>query len=1468
MVNNDDILYLDVAQRRFIRSYKMMAALTIVSAVAAIWLNMVIVSNIKQYGELSQQWKDCDFNLAQVQLCVSQMDIQDYGIFNTKDTQTSVEANTKLKAIFATRLKILDSSITATQKLLPEYKQSVIHLHQIDSISNVVFELNDEMFAQQSNSKSISLTKSLLDKSLTMLNTELLQLHEILGHAESNNAISIVHYQEQYSAFLNLLCICALILISAGAIWGAKLASIMKKNSVNRYKQYKTMMGSFDKNQQLLIELGESEKKIRRITNTIPGTVCQYRISSDLSRLSYIFISEGSKKLFGYEPHEFLEDSNLIQKNIPEEYYSKIIEQTKHSIEYNTLLELEFPYNHPVDNRQMWIHTTALPEVLGNDYVEMYCIFSDITDVKEAIGAMHNSEKQLLDISHAIPGVVYQLQMHPSGQRDYLFISSGTSELFGLSSEEITRNPYTISEKIHKDDLQGIGQKITAAMNTLSIYQYEYRYIMPNGTERWISELSVPELQQDGSIIWSGILTDTTERKIQQEALRHSEEMLNEAQGIAQLGSWELDMRSGTMRWSAHMYKIAGFDPTLPPPDFSDVMMYNVLKRDIKKWYKSIYACVEGVNRFDWDMNVVTNAGERKIFHIMGKVAADEFGNIVKIVGTAQDITERTKIQEQLQRANTVVENSTSVLFRWEYNPDWQMTYISSNVKQWGYEPEQLVGSNEVISQFVHPDDIEQLVNNVNQHHAAHNTRYTLEYRLRNSNNEYRWVEERDFVTVDGDNRIVKIEGIITDINDRKVAEVQLQSKMLELHRQDYLLKVTAESLKQIVTTAEDFDAMMKRAIGQIAEAMDTDRIFMYETTQIENTEETLSALQYSWSRIEHEPHEVFKNILPKRLGLDEIAVQMLNGKIFRQNLDVINTKAKRLLKMYGVQSIVAIPIFLRNKFWGFIMMHDCNKQREWLDFEINVLTGAAASMAGSIERNRAERKLKEYAEYLKDAKSKLEVQAHELLESNRELLLAREVAETSNKAKSAFLSSMSHELRTPLNAVLGFTQILKKDEQLNKQHHKYLDTMYNSGQHLLAMINDILDVSKIEAGKIELQLDHVSIENFCTELRSMFQVRCTEKQLSYSVSLRQSVPDYIRADVVRLRQVMINLIGNAVKFTPPGGSVAVVIDCVGTSNNSNEAILRFEVRDTGRGIPDNQLKTIFEPFRQVNGMYSEGTGLGLAISSKLVSLMQGDLRVQSTVNVGSVFTFEVPFEIGQVTTQPKSVFHQTVIAIEGQKKYSVLLVDDIQSNRDVIRGMLEPLGVNIQEAQNGKEALEVLNTFIPDIIFLDLLMPVMNGEETIAEIRKQSKFNTIPVIAITASGFDGKREEVISTGFNEYIHKPFKEEDLFLVMERFAGCRFIYKPTEYTEITEVVQGGTAQEASALNIITLIRSLPSHTAAELQEAIEIQDFDAVRSIVGSIELFDDQQKQVLAQLGNAAAENNFRLFLEMSNSLN
>ncbi|MBL7975092.1 MAG: PAS domain-containing protein, partial [Candidatus Kapabacteria bacterium] len=653
-----------------------------------------------------------------------------------------------------------------------------------------------------------------------------------------------------------------------------------------------------------------------------------------------------------------------------------------------------------------------------------------------------------------------------------------------------------------------------------------------------------------------------------------------------------------------------------------DVMMYNVLKRDIKKWYKSIYACVEGVNRFDWDMNVVTNAGERKIFHIMGKVAADEFGNIVKIVGTAQDITERTKIQEQLQRANTVVENSTSVLFRWEHNPDWQMTYISTNVKQWGYEPEQLVGSNEVISQFVHPDDIEQLVNNVNQHHAAHNTRYTLEYRLRNSNNEYRWVEERDFVTVDGDNRIVKIEGIITDINDRKVAEVQLQSKMLELHRQDYLLKVTAESLKQIVTTAEDFDAMMERAIGQIAEAMDTDRIFMYETTQIENTEETLSALQYSWSRIEQEPHEVFKNILPKRLGLDEIAVQMLNGKIFRQNLDVINTKAKRLLKMYGVQSIVAIPIFLRNKFWGFIMMHDCNTQREWLDFEINVLTGAAASMAGSIERNRAERKLKEYAEYLKDAKSKLEVQAHELLESNRELLLAREVAETSNKAKSAFLSSMSHELRTPLNAVLGFTQILKKDEQLNKQHHKYLDTMYNSGQHLLAMINDILDVSKIEAGKIELQLDHVSIENFCTELRSMFQVRCTEKQLSYSVSLRQSVPDYIRADVVRLRQVMINLIGNAVKFTPPGGSVAVVIDCVGTSNNSNEAILRFEVRDTGRGIPDNQLKTIFEPFRQVNGMYSEGTGLGLAISSKLVSLMQGDLRVQSTINAGSVFSF------------------------------------------------------------------------------------------------------------------------------------------------------------------------------------------------------------------------------------------------------
>ncbi|MBL7975431.1 MAG: response regulator, partial [Candidatus Kapabacteria bacterium] len=233
-----------------------------------------------------------------------------------------------------------------------------------------------------------------------------------------------------------------------------------------------------------------------------------------------------------------------------------------------------------------------------------------------------------------------------------------------------------------------------------------------------------------------------------------------------------------------------------------------------------------------------------------------------------------------------------------------------------------------------------------------------------------------------------------------------------------------------------------------------------------------------------------------------------------------------------------------------------------------------------------------------------------------------------------------------------------------------------------------------------------------------------------------------------------------------------------------------------------------------------------------------------------------------------KASYSQSVIALDGDKSYSVLLVDDIQSNRDVIRGMLEPLGIKIYEAVNGKEALDFLNTYVPDIIFLDLLMPVMNGEETIEHIRKQERFATTPVIAITASGFDGKREQVITTGFNEYIHKPFKEEDLFLVMERFAGCRFIYKPTEYTEITEIVQGGAAQEASALNIISLIRSLPSHTAAELQEAIEIQDFDAVRSIVGSIELFDDQQKQVLTQLGNAAAENNFRLFLEMSNSLN
>jgi len=360
----------------------------------------------------------------------------------------------------------------------------------------------------------------------------------------------------------------------------------------------------------------------------------------------------------------------------------------------------------------------------------------------------------------------------------------------------------------------------------------------------------------------------------------------------------------------------------------------------------------------------------------------------------------------------------------------------------------------------------------------------------------------------------------------------------------------------------------------------------------------------------------------------------------------------------------------------------------------------------------------------------------------------AKTMAESANNAKSEFLANMSHELRTPLNGILGYTQILQNDPLLNEKQLNAIQIMHKSGQHLLTLINDILDISRIEAKRMELICHSFYLDEFLEDLVEMAFIKASSKGIQFICKKSKHLPKAVEADEKRLRQVLFNLLGNAIKFTQTGRVTFIV------SRQKNQHI-RFQVMDTGTGIPKDTLEDIFRPFRQVgdNRFKIEGAGLGLAISQRLVALMNSRIYVKSFENKGSIFWFSVILkESTVIQKKAKPIVPENLVY---QKKHKILIVDDHPENLVVIKEMLSPFNFQLQEAKNGKEALSKAALFMPEIILMDLLMPIMDGYESTQKIRTMPGLRKSLIIAVSASVDQLTQKKCLVCGFDDYISKP-----------------------------------------------------------------------------------------------------------------
>ncbi len=485
-------------------------------------------------------------------------------------------------------------------------------------------------------------------------------------------------------------------------------------------------------------------------------------------------------------------------------------------------------------------------------------------------------------------------------------------------------------------------------------------------------------------------------------------------------------------------------------------------------------------------------------------------------------------------------------------------------------------------------------------------------------------------------------------------------------------------------------------------------------------------------------------------------------------------------------------------------------------------------------------------------------------------LQAAKEAAEVANTAKSAFLANMSHELRTPLNGILGYAQILQQSKECNPNQKRGLEIIHQCGTHLLTLINDILDLSKIEAQKLDLHPEEFNFPTFLSGLTEIFQIRAREKEINFTYQPLSQFPQFIIADEKRLRQVLINLLSNAIKFTDTGG-VTFQVGVIGNGSlvvgngkqdqfpitNSQLPIIkiRFQIEDTGIGINPEQLEKIFLPFEQVGDISrrAQGTGLGLAISQKIVALMGSHIFVKSNLGAGSTFWFDLDLEQGSNSIDAIPALTHNIIGYQGEKR-KILLIDDRWENCAVLVNMLEPIGFEICEAADGKQGLEIAIEFKPNLIITDLLMPVMDGLEMTQKLRQLPEFKHIVIIAASANVFEIDRQKSLEAGCNDFIPKPIQAEELLDKIGDYLNLSWMVENQEATQPPVLEELPTEIELVMPpfdQLITLYRSAyVGHTDLVEQEAIRIQQSYPEASTFANriIELSQDFETEKIVNL--------------------
>lgn len=700
-----------------------------------------------------------------------------------------------------------------------------------------------------------------------------------------------------------------------------------------------------------------------------------------------------------------------------------------------------------------------------------------------------------------------------------------------------------------------------------------------------------------------------------------------------------------------------------------------------------------------------------------------------------------------------------------------------------------------------------------------------------------------------------------TEITERRKAEIAL----IESAERERAIAQVIQRIRQTL----DLETIFTATTQELRQVIKCDRVLVYRFQPDWSGELVAESVGKGWiSAIQEQTHNPYFTAIStesdrciikslnnqNHVEIKDTYLQETQGGIYSQGQNYLaieniyqagfNDCYIHLLEQFQAKAYLIVPIFSGHKFWGLLAIYQNSDFRRWQQTEIKVAIQIGNQLGVALQQ----------AELLEQTQRQ-----------SAALQQAVIAADTANRAKSEFLASMSHELRTPLNAILGFTQIMARDSSLKNQQQEYLGIINRAGEHLLSLINDILEMSKIEAGRTTLNETSFDLIWMLDSLENMFRLKCESKGLQLIFEgTTDTIPRYVKTDEGKLRQVLINILGNAIKFTEYG-KVTLRVKSVCSEDlrfqnvkneelnpNFNTNYLLFEVEDTGPGISETEIENLFEPFRQteIGRKSQEGTGLGLPISKKFVQLMGGEITVSSKVRVGTTFAFSIQFNRvvpNEITVRTR----KNIIELANREiEYRILVVDDLPESRLLLTALFTSIGFQVREAENGLEAISLWESWQPHLICMDMRMPVMNGYEATQYIKGTPQGQKTVIIALTASAFEQDKKMFLDSGCDDFVRKPFQEEELLEKMGKYLDIQYIYE--EATKDNSEIRSEGSNDSFTVFQLTpeSLKVMPIEWAIEVRNAALQCSDDTILELLKQIPPENSSIADALFKLAN------------------